>query len=83
MATEIPEMKEKLARLDSRDRADIASYLLSTLDDAHFQETLGELVEFDPEFQKELERRELEYRSDPSKSISSEEMFAVLEARYK
>ena len=82
MVAEVEKLKEQLATLDGKDRATIARFLLETLDDQDFEETLAEVVEFDPDFQAELERREKAYRSGTSKASPASEVFARLRAKY-
>jgi len=50
MVVEIEKLKEQLSTLEIKDRATLARFLLESLDDREFEETLADVAEFDPEF---------------------------------
>lgn len=68
-------MKEDLARLDERDRAALAQFLLESLDD-------GEDADAEAAWDAELARRWAEFKSGRSIGIPWEEVMAELRAKY-
>jgi putative addiction module component (TIGR02574 family) len=69
------ELREQLARLPKQERAELAHFLIDTLE--------GDLdVDYDPAWEAELLRRETEIRNGTAKGVPAAEVIAAMEEKY-
>jgi putative addiction module component (TIGR02574 family) len=71
------QLKSQLAELDIRDRAEIAHFLLRSLDDEEFG------PDVDDAWEEEILRRHREMESGEAETVPVEEVFASIRAKLK
>ena len=70
----VEELKTHLSTLPEQDRAELANFLLDSLDDPD--------IEFNPEFAAELDRRVAEIENGQAEGRPAEVVFAELRKKY-
>lgn len=75
MAINTNDLKEQLSRLPTAQRAELARYLIDSLDSETEPDT-------DPPWAEELERRAQDFETGREPGIPADEVFAKLRARF-
>lgn len=78
MTAEAQRLTEQLSTLDASDRREIVAFL-NSIDDGSDRD----VVEYDPAFEAEIERRTQDRLAGRTTAIPAEELHAQLRARYK